>query len=34
MEKPCVAPDPATGNFGDTTVIRKFGCALEDLSAC
>jgi hypothetical protein len=25
--------DPATGNFGDTTVIRKFGYALEDPSA-
>jgi hypothetical protein len=25
--------DPATGNFGDATVIRKFGDLPEDLSA-
>lgn len=24
--------DPATGEFGDATVIRKFGDVLEDLS--
>jgi hypothetical protein len=25
--------DPATGNFGDATVIRKFGDVPDDLSA-
>jgi hypothetical protein len=25
--------DPATGDFGDATVIRKFGYVPEDLSA-
>jgi hypothetical protein len=28
----CRTGDPATGNFGDATVIRKFGDVPDDLS--